>query len=223
MYSREFDGETLRFETSGGLISSSLVVQDKETDSYWSIMKGESIGGEYEGTQLEELPVTRKLRWSEWRALHPETLVLSVDGYEDIPVSPYESYLHSAEGFRGATAEDQRLETKQGIFAFRLNGKAYAAPFFSLSRGRIFPIDDIRIFLFRVDDSSLYESTSAFKITEGTLEKLGEKWTHTASGAVFEPTLRAWSDEFRGLEPLAGFDTFWYTWSPFHPNTLILQ
>ena len=56
MYSRSYAGQELRFEASGGLINRSLVMQDKETDSYWAIMKGRSVGGTLAGTQLAEIP-----------------------------------------------------------------------------------------------------------------------------------------------------------------------
>ena len=58
----------------------SLVMQDKETDSYWSIMTGKSEGGAQGGTRLNELPVGVKLQWKEWVRRHPDTVVLSVDG-----------------------------------------------------------------------------------------------------------------------------------------------
>lgn len=215
----------LHFEASGGLLNSSLVLQDKETDSYWSIMKGESISGEYEGTELQELPVIQKVRWADWRALHPDTLALSVNGREDVPVNPYESYLSSKDGFRGTQVEDQRLETKQAIFAFRLSQwqKAFAAPFQALVEGRFFQLEEFGVFLYRAEDSQISESTVAFKIEQGTVEKIDQNWVHTSSGAVFRPRSRDWDRRVGAISPLPGVDTFWYTWSPFHPDTEILR
>ena len=57
MYGREYAGRELRFEASGGLLNAALVMQDKETGSYWAIMEGESLAGDYAGTRLEELPL----------------------------------------------------------------------------------------------------------------------------------------------------------------------
>jgi hypothetical protein len=186
-------------------------------------MKGESIGGEYKGTQLQELPVAQKLRWADWRLLHPDTLVLSVNGLEDVPVNPYEPYLHSEDGFRGMEAEDHRLETKQEIFAFRLDGRAFAAAFPTLVGGKTFQIDAFTLFLFRGSESPIYESTVAYKIVRGTVERIDQNWTHRPSGAVFDNSSRTWTQKVQGIEPLAGFDTFWYTWSPFHPDSEILR
>ena len=80
MYGREYEGQTLRFEASGGLMHGSLVMVDKETDSYWSIMKGSSVAGQLHGTRLDEMPLGVKAQWKDWAEQHPETLVLSVDG-----------------------------------------------------------------------------------------------------------------------------------------------
>ena len=85
MYGREYGGLTLSFEASGALKESSLVMRDLETDSWWSIMTGDAIGGELEGTRLEELPVGEKVRWEEWRRRHPDTLVLTLRDMEHWP------------------------------------------------------------------------------------------------------------------------------------------
>ena len=37
-------------------MNASLVMQDFETDSYWAILQGVSIAGEFKGTKLKELP-----------------------------------------------------------------------------------------------------------------------------------------------------------------------
>ncbi len=78
MYDRNYDGKTLDFEPSGGLMNASLVMQDKQTDTYWSIMSGKAEAGALAGTALVELPVSEKVTWAEWSARHPDTLVLSV-------------------------------------------------------------------------------------------------------------------------------------------------
>ena len=78
MYDRNYDGKTLSFEPSGGLMNASLVMQDRETDTFWSIMSGKAEAGALDGTALIELPVSEKMSWAEWRARHPDTLVLSV-------------------------------------------------------------------------------------------------------------------------------------------------
>ena len=63
MYDRELGDRLLSFEASGALWQASLVMRDRETDSWWSIMTSEAIGGELDGADLVELPaVTRPPR-----------------------------------------------------------------------------------------------------------------------------------------------------------------
>ena len=38
--------EELNFEASGALLDASLVMRDRETDSWWSIMTSDAIGGD---------------------------------------------------------------------------------------------------------------------------------------------------------------------------------
>ena len=97
MYSRDYEDVTVEFEASGGLINSSLVMQDRQTDTYWSMMKGEAIAGELEGNDLVELPVSEKMQWRDWKAKHADTLVLSVRGREDTR-SSYRSYFADPKG-----------------------------------------------------------------------------------------------------------------------------
>ena len=80
MYGREYGDQVLRFEASGGLLNASLVMRDKETDSFWSIMTGDALSGELKGTSLVELPYGEKVRFGEWVERYPDTLVLTVKG-----------------------------------------------------------------------------------------------------------------------------------------------
>jgi hypothetical protein len=41
-------------------MQATLVLRDRETDSWWSIMTSDAIGGELDGTDLEELPFGEK-------------------------------------------------------------------------------------------------------------------------------------------------------------------
>ena len=224
MYGREYGGKTLNFEASGGLIHASLVMQDKETDSYWSIMSGESLAGEYQGTRLLELPVGAKMRWKDWVAEHPETLVLSVDGVEHAERNPYDSYFSSRDGFRGAVADDPRLRTKETIYAFQLDGRAYAVPFSLFEGGGAFEAGGEHLFLYRPAGVEMFYSTVAYRSAEDGFEHRDGVWRHTASGAVFDREAERFaSSDGTELPRLDGFDTFWFNWSMTHPETDVLK
>ena len=219
MYSREYDGLELSFEASGGLVNSSLVMQDKETDSYWSIMKGSSTAGQFNGTPLVELPVSEKTNWADWVARHPDTRVLSVNGAEHARDS-YQRYWDDPEGFSGQRAKDRRLETKAPIFAFEHAGGQFAVAHRTFEGGHVVDLGDGTVlFLHRAEGSPMFKSTAAFVSRAGFVQD-GDAWTELESGARFD----AASGKFGGdVEQMLGFDTFWYNWSLNNPDTSVLE
>ncbi len=221
MYGRRYVGKELRFEASGGLLHSALVMRDKETGSYWPIMSGLAAAGKLAGARLEELPLGEKMAWSDWVRKHPNTVVLSVDGVEHIANSPYDQYFASDSGFRQAEARDKRLATKEPIWAFELDGRQFAVPFRAFEDGGVFEVGERRIFLYRPKGAPLYASTRAF-VAEGRILHAAEDWTHEPSGARFDRVHGSFGKGAGGPRPLAGFDTFWYVWSLTHPDTEIV-
>ena len=166
MYGRQYDGKELNFEASGGLIKASLVMQDKQTNTYWSIMTGDAIEGQLKGTRLQEWP-SEKMRWKEWVAKHPHTLVLSVNGIEEATRDGYAQYWESKGGFRGLTARDRRLKTKEPVFCFQYSDKAYAVPYRNIENGRVFDLGNVQIFLYRTPGAELLQSTAAYVSQDG--------------------------------------------------------
>jgi len=223
VYGRTYGGRELRFEPSGGLLHSALVMQDKETDSYWSLMTGSAIAGEYRGTRLHQLPIGVKVQWKDWLAAHPETRVLSVGGVTHVEKNAYDSYIRSGSGFRRTEARDGRLATKEPVYAFQLGGAKYAVPFRAFTEGGLFEVSGRSIFLYRSREAALYYSTRAFSAPAGGFERRDGRWYERHSGARFEPSQGEFTGG-RGARParLEGFDTFWYIWSLTHPDTAVL-
>lgn len=225
MYSREIKGKTYTFEPSGGLLNASLVMQDKETDSYWSMITEKALYGPAEGTSLETLPGTVKMTWGEWKVLHPTTRVLSVDGVEHDPSEGYDRYFASEKGFRGLATTDKRLPDKQLIYAFFDQGGAVSVPHQDFIDGGVTALKDGRqLFLFRRDEDSLYRSTVAFLAPVGGSFRFAQgSWY-----VQHEDQVERWdakSRRFQGgieLETASGFDTFWYIWSLTHKDSGIL-
>lgn len=204
---------------------SALVMQDRETDSYWAIMTGDAVAGEFKGTELKELPVGEKAQWKDWLARHPNTVVLSVNGREDVRHDPYQDYFESPRGFRNTEAQDRRLPTKAPIFAFRVDGTKYAVPHAAVEGGKVFELNEgLTIFLYREPGAEMFASTYAF-LSESGFRKEENRWVHEASGCVFKPEEGVFegSDEQKCPERMAGLDTFWYTWSLTNPGTRVLK
>ncbi len=210
MYDRNYAGKTLNFEASGGLTNASLVMQDQQTDTYWSLMKGQAIAGELSGEKLVELPYGKKMSWKEWRELHPDTLVLSVNGRED-DRDGYAGYLESSRGFQDIEAKDKRLKTQEPIYAFHHQGTAYAARAKDLEDGGRFTLaDGTSIFLYRRKGSGVLDSTTAYRSEDG-FEKRDNDWFEKGTGARFDSETVTFDGE--DVETLEGLDTFWYNWS----------
>jgi Protein of unknown function (DUF3179) len=223
VYGRQYAGRELRFEASGGLLHSALVMRDKETGSYWPIMTGAAGAGRLKGTPLQELPVGVKMAWRDWVRLHPDTLVLSVDGVEHVENNPYDQYLASDSGFRETSAKDKRLPTKEPVYSFQLGAAKYAVPFRAFTEGGVFEAGGRSIFLYRPRGVAVYYSTRAFSAPPGGFERRDDGWYDRASGARFEPRRGEFAGgQGAGPARLEGFDTFWYIWSLTHPATMLL-
>jgi hypothetical protein len=208
----------LTFEASGALLEASLVMRDRETDSWWSIMTSDAIGGPLEGTGLDELPVSKKAPWGDWKRRHPETLVLSVRGEEHVDRNPYESYFASDGTFRDLEVADDRLPPKEPIYAFRLDGEPWAVAHAAIEGGALFRLPgegdgagERRVALHRPPGAALYASSRAWAL-EGEVSDPAALFRRMADGGAPPP----------GAESLDGFDTYWYTWVAVNQETGIL-
>ena len=164
VYGRDVAGNVLNFEASGALLDASLVMRDRETDSWWSIMTSDAIGGKLKGTELEELPYGEKTTWKDWVTRYPQTRVLSVAGVEHVEESPYDNYFSSAETFRNLEIADRRLAPKEPVFTFWIADQPWAVPHTLYEGGRLFELEGVagkRLLLYRSPEASVFESTRA--------------------------------------------------------------
>ena len=222
MYDRQYDDKIFTFEPSGGLVNATLVMQDFETDSYWSIMTHEAIQGKEKGTKLKEIPISVKMQWQDWVKKYPHTLVLSVEGKEDAG-SGYINYFNSEKGFRGISATDDRLESKEQIFIFVYENKKYAVPNEQIEGGKVFDLGTARIFLYRPEGAEMFYSTLAFMTKSIGFAKVDNGWREIDSECVFSSDTGSFANG-KTVCPkrINGFDTFWYTWSLNNPDTELL-
>ncbi len=214
MYDREIASRILNFEASGALMKASLVMRDRETDSWWSIMTSTAIDGDLAGAELDELPVSEKTTWGDWRKRHPETRVLSVEGSEHVDNNPYDNYFASEKTFRDLEIADERLAPKTPVFSFWLDGRTYAAPHDAVAGGRVFDLKDHpdrRVFLYRDRGASIFASTRAWLLD-----------ADTAAGDVTALLATSERENFSGV-PVDGFDTYWYSWVSINSDSLLLR
>jgi len=190
-------------------------MRDRETDSWWSIMTSDAIGGDLQGADLEELPVGEKATWKAWRQRHPETLVLSVEGEEHVDNNPYDNYFASAGTFRDLEVEDRRLEPKAPIYSFWFEGEPWAVPHEAFRAGRVFEVEGLdgkALLLYRTRKGPIYESSRAFLVDQELVSEVNPKKLLSMADA----------GEI-GIEALPGFDTFWYTWVATNTHTHLVE
>src|SRR5215471_9732793 len=76
VFDRQIHGREVVFGVSGLLYQSNLLMYDRATESLWSQLGGQSVAGSMASTGLASVP-SELTTWRHWRALHPDTLVLS--------------------------------------------------------------------------------------------------------------------------------------------------
>ena len=198
-------------------MDASLVMRDRESDSWWSIMTSDAISGDLEGAELVVLPAGEKVTWKDWRRRHPDTLVLSVEGEEHIDNNPYDNYFASKSTFRDLKIDDQRLAPKDSIYSFWWGDEPYAVPHSSFAGGKVLEVEgwgDQRLFLYRGKKASIFESTQAWIVPEALIADVKKPRDLLALVTA---------DGENGAQRLTGFDTFWYNWVSVNENTRLVQ
>lgn len=91
-FSRRTEGRTLTFGVSGQLLSSNLVMFDRETVSLWQQVTGKAFNGEFRGSTLRRLPV-QMVDFGTWKAANPKGVVMEepIAGF-DYGRDPYASH-----------------------------------------------------------------------------------------------------------------------------------
>lgn len=188
-------------------------------------MQGKAVSGKFNGTDLNTLEA-EKMSWADWKAKHPNTLVWSQAGREDLMQVAFEK-MNDSKGYRGLVATDKRLSTKDPVFGFIHHDEAIAVSFRSFVDGASFRLADGELFLFRASDDPVERSTVAF-FSESGFEQIGGRWREIDSKSLFEPNVRTFVDKNSPEEVSRvkrfsrGFDTWWYNWSLNNPGTKLL-
>lgn len=128
VFERIIDGQAVEFGTSGKLYNSNLLMYDRLTESYWSQALGMAVKGELTGYELNLIPFD-VITWGDWKKLHPDTLVLTIDtGYiRSYATDPYGNYYTEPRIMFPVEHSDDRLFPKEIIIGFNKDGiyKAY--------------------------------------------------------------------------------------------------
>lgn len=131
-YGAEVGGERRTFGTSGLLYRSNKLMFDEESMSLWSTVEGKPVIGALAGRGLELIayPVVTT-RWGEWKALHPETTVLSLEtGHERdyAEGAAYRDYFATDRLMFGIPDRDDRLKNKDEVLTLLLRPRGEGPP-----------------------------------------------------------------------------------------------
>ncbi len=237
-----FDRTTVQgndFGVSGLLYQNNLIMFERRDDGaqeswFPQFMRGARCGP-LDGADLPMYPSV-EMRWDAWKALHPESSVVSgVLGYgRDYRSYPYGNYeaINNGETLFPAEEHDRRRPPKERVLGIpRSNGFGMAFPFSLLS-----DLGDVAVVHDDVQGSRsivVFWSTDAETAVAFEPRVNGQALTFEArDGGFFDVENGSeWDMQGRAISgPLEGsalelvddaFISFWFAWSTFHPNTAI--
>ena len=241
------DGELLDFGTSGKLYNSNLVMYDRETETYWMQATGQAIVGQLTGEQLTFVPA-RILSFGDWRAEHPDALVLSRDTGHDRPYgeNPYAGYDSTDQPFLFTGKPDPRLPATARVLGIARAGDVVAFPYEAVREDAV---NGSAVVMERVDGEPVAvfwkagtaSALDSMEIAEGrdvgaiaayrpeadgrvlSFEARENGIVDVETGSVWSILGRAVSGPLAGeqLVPELGIDSLWFDWAAFHPDTRI--
>lgn len=229
---------TWRLGTSGLLYRSNKLMFDEETASLWSTLEGRPVVGELVGSglQLQSRPVVTTT-WGEWRALHPETTVLSLDtGHtrDYAEGAAYRDYFSHDDLYFQVLGDDRRLKNKAEILTLRVRpiagGDAVPVAITeSLLRGqRVYPLEvagrRFVVVTSRAGANRVYalgSSDVAFQTRRlddrSVLDGAGRPWQVTEDALVRD------GDPQSRLPRIATQRAFWFGWRAQFPETVLIK
>jgi len=134
-FDARIDGRVLSFGVSGLLYNSDVLLYDRQTQSLWSQLLGQAISGPMKGQFLKMLPLTHTT-WSDWRARHSATVVLSPDTAQPRSYArdPYAGYESSGEIMFPVAFRSAGFHPKERVLGIKIGKLAKAYPFVELGR-----------------------------------------------------------------------------------------
>lgn len=230
MYTRTVKGQELTFGVSGKLYKDALVMFDRQTETLWTQVDGSVLRGKLEGSRLQPVPAVQTT-WSEWKRIHPDTLVLKKD--PQVRGTPYTDYHSDPQkmGIAGTRNPDQRLPGKALVVTLREENEALAVKVEALERTLIHQTElggqpllvvyspgghSARVFDPRVEGQTL--DFSAVRRGEDVL--LRDRQTSTLwsglTGKALEGKLAG-----RELRPVPSMMNYWFAWAAYNPRTRV--
>lgn len=233
VFDRRVDGEVLTFGNTSALFETDLVMFDRATYSFWWQVAGEAIVGELTGKRLDVLPATT-ITWGEWKAMHPDTLVLSLNNGFQRPYGrdPYVGYgdAVNAGSFPFPVSEaaaDDRLRAADEVLGVALGGETRAYPLGQLGDAAVNDtLGEERIVVL---SSAAGPSGAVYRAELGgrafTFEFRDGAYVDAETGSAWNLSGQAVAGPLAGerLDPLPGRYAFWFAYVSAFPDVDVYQ
>jgi len=228
-YNTTFNGQNFDLGTSGFLYRSNKLMYDKATQSLWNTIEGKPVIGPLitAGIELKSHAVVTTT-WGEWKKLHPDTKVLSLDtghqrNYNE--GEAYQSYFATDQLMFNVPALDNRLLNKDEVLIIRAEGYkndplAISSSF--LKKNRVYQNNiGVTNFVVLTDNSGgnrVYESKDL------TFKKLIDNSVKDADGNLWQiEEERLIASDGKALKRLPYHRIFWFAWYNIYTNTRLVK
>lgn len=228
-YSTMHEGVKHELGTSGFLYRSNKLMYDKATQSLWNTIEGKPVIGPLtnQGIELKSHSVVTTT-WKEWKRLHPDTKVLSLEtghkrNYDE--GAAYARYFRTDKLMFTVPKKDKRLKNKDEVLIVRAPGYqedplAISTKFLSKNKVYHDKINGTSIVV--ITDKS--NANRAYNSKDKTLVKLvgetviddqGDDWRITEEKLI--------SETGEELVRLPYHRIFWFAWFSTYQNTRLIK
>ena len=237
-YSGKFNGIETTFGTSGFLYRSNKIMYDRETFSLWNQELGQPVIGELadSGIQLDFFP-TLLTTWGEWKDVHPDTTVLSLDTGvyqpgryfpEDNPNATYYEYFHTPGTMFPVWIRDDRLEAKDVVLGVNVGDAQKAYPVSVLQVERVVN-DTLGETNVVVLGSEISQAAKAYERGDNEFARLQDDTSTGVAMKLVDQSGHVWNvteealvnaaDSSETLPRIPTHASFWFGWFAFYPDT----
>jgi hypothetical protein len=197
------NGETLIFGNQGALFMNAMTWWDHKTGSVWSQVWGRALDGELKGTELELLP-SQLVPWHTWKAEHPQTLALKVDGPRLRRESFYSGYVIGVTLGDAAMAFPYEQAEDAGIINDAVGSHPVVVHVNSEARS-------VHVYLRQVEDRVLTFEQDGEVVQD---QETGSTWSMDQGLAVEGPL------QGQALLPVPYIPAYPNSWRDFYPESL---
>ncbi len=225
-WNRFINGKETTFGVSGLLYQTNLVPFDRATLSNWSQILNESVNGNLIGKKADLIALV-ETDWKTWRTMYPNTKIVGLNtGFNrTYGVYPYVTYRTDNDFFLFPTPKDDRLPSKERVYAIISNDRAKAYRFSDFNGantirdtfgGKSYLVVGNANFILAFELSPGQQALNFEYAFNGTTEVVVSDNNGNAYNVFGELT----TGTGNGLKPASGFMAYWFSVPAFYETEL---